>query len=648
MTQEQVFGGRYRVIEVLGHGGMARVVKARDERLGRLVAVKTLHTDFDHHPERMARFEKEARFAASLSHPNIIGVYDIDHDQTGAQFIVMEYIEGENLKSLIRREGPLVPAVVVAIIRELCLALDYAHHQGVIHRDIKPENIFLTSSRQVKVGDFGIARALDATGVTTTGQVLGSVWYFSPEQAQSLPVTARSDLYSLGIVLYEMLTRQVPFTADNAVAVAMKHVTEAAAPPSSLNPDLSPGVDAVVLKAIAKQPAQRYSSGAELAGALARAFGGVAAASVTAPAPGVEPSAARVDQSLTLTVTAMPVAATSAHRTVAADQGAAPPRPLVGARGPTPRGAAPLTRWPGRRFAPMLVGILLLAMLTGGLYLGRGILRSLGGAPPAPATAGSGGVAGGAAVTPIDSTTSGGAVAAVTTTSTPPAVTATRPSQQPGVTRTPSPAAVSPPPSMIPPTGRPTALPARAATRTPRPPTATSPPPATATRPPSPTLAPPTASPTSVPSTATPRDVPPTAVPAPISPTAGAGDDVQTQQVRTVVRQANDVYRYTMSSLDTSRLSSTFGPYQTATYENVVADYVAKAQHLEITALAPLVVRQVKFSPPTVAVVTGYTSEKEVLVSPSGQHTIAQGRIYFTDTLWRVDGRWLVESVKTR
>ncbi len=115
-----------------------------------------------------------------------------------------------------------------------------------------------------------------------------------------------------------------------------------------------------------------------------------------------------------------------------------------------------------------------------------------------------------------------------------------------------------------------------------------------------------------------------------------------------MVRQANDVYRYTMSSLDTSRLSSTFGPYQTATYENVVADYVAKAQHLEITALAPLVVRQVKFSPPTVAVVTGYTSEKEVLVSPSGQHTIAQGRIYFTDTLWRVDGRWLVESVKTR
>ncbi len=224
MAQEQVFGGRYRVIEVLGHGGMSRVVKARDERLGRLVAVKTLHTDFSHHPERVARFEKEARFAASLSHPNIIGVYDIDHDQTGAQFIVMEYIEGENLKSLIRREGPLVPAVIVAIIRELCLALDYAHYQGVIHRDIKPENIFLTSSRQVKVGDFGIARALDATGVTTTGQVLGSVWYFSPEQAQSLGVTAQSDLYSLGIVLYEMLTRQVPFTADNAVAVAMKHV----------------------------------------------------------------------------------------------------------------------------------------------------------------------------------------------------------------------------------------------------------------------------------------------------------------------------------------------------------------------------------------------------------------------------------------
>jgi len=646
VAQEQVFGGRYRVIEVLGNGGMARVVKARDERLGRLVAVKTLHTDLNHHPERVARFEKEARFAASLSHPNIIGVYDIDHDQTGAQFIVMEYIEGENLKSLIRREAPLVPAVVVAIIRELCLALDYAHHRGVIHRDIKPENVFLTSSRQVKVGDFGIARALDAMGVTTTGQVLGSVWYFSPEQAQSLVVTAQSDLYSLGIVLYEMLTRQVPFTADNAVAVAMKHVTEAAAPPSSLNPRLSTDVDAVVLKAIAKQPAQRYSSGAELAGALARAFGGVAAASVPAPASGVEPSAARVAQSLTPTVTVVSGAAIIAHHAVAADQGAAPPRSLVGAGGPALRSAAPLTRWPGRRCAPMLVGILLLAMLTGGLYLGRGILRSLGGAPPAPATAGSGGVAGGAAATPMDSTTAGGAVIAVTATPVPPAATATRPARQPGATRTSSPATALPH-STIPPTGRPTALPTWAATQTPRPPMSTLPPPAAATRPPSLTPAPPPASPTGIPSTATPRDIPPTAVPAPISPTTAAGDDVQTQ-VRTAVRQADDVYRYTMSSLDTSRLSSAFGPYLTATNENVVADYVAKAQHLEITSLAPLVVRQVTFASPTVAVVTGYTSEKEVLVSPSGQQTIAQGRIHFTDTLWRVDGRWLVESVRTR
>ncbi len=266
----RVFSGRYRVVGILGDGGMARVYKAVDERLGRAVAVKALHDYYNSQSAFVARFEQEARLAAGLNHPNIVGVYDIERDDDG-HYIVMEYVEGETLKRLVEREAPLALPAATAILRQICLALDYAHARGVVHRDVKPENIFLTPERVVKVGDFGIARALDASTLTPAGMVLGSVSYLAPEQALGQKTTAQSDLYATGVVLYELLTGRLPFVAENALGVAMMHLNEDPAPPSRHNPALPPAVDTVVLTALAKDPARRYRTGADLVDALARA-----------------------------------------------------------------------------------------------------------------------------------------------------------------------------------------------------------------------------------------------------------------------------------------------------------------------------------------------------------------------------------------
>jgi serine/threonine protein kinase len=263
----QVLGGRYRLLDVLGDGGMARVFRAEDARLGRVVAVKILHQHYLSQPEFVRRFEQEARLAARLSHPNIVAIYDVDR-QDGAYYIVMEYVEGGSLKGLITRDAPLSPSLVTAVARQLGQALDAAHAHGVIHRDIKPENILLTPSYDVKVGDFGIARALTSAGQTATGMVMGSVSYFSPEQAQGKPATAESDLYSAGVVLYEMLTGRLPFAAGNPLATAMQHITQEPAPPRAIVPALPSAVDRVILRALSKDPAQRYHSGALLADAL--------------------------------------------------------------------------------------------------------------------------------------------------------------------------------------------------------------------------------------------------------------------------------------------------------------------------------------------------------------------------------------------
>lgn len=262
-----VLSGRYRLLDVLGDGGMARVFRAQDQRLGRVVAVKILHQHYVSQVEFVRRFEQEAQLAAGLSHPNIVAIYDVGRDGD-TYFIVMEYVEGSALKELIVRQAPLPLDRVIPIMRQIGLALDFAHEHGVIHRDIKPENILLTPSDQVKVGDFGIARALTSAGQTATGMVLGSVSYFSPEQAQGKPATAAADLYSSGIVLYEMLTGHLPFSADHPLATAMQHITQQPPPPRASVPSLPPAVDDVVLKALSKNPAGRFRSGAVLADAL--------------------------------------------------------------------------------------------------------------------------------------------------------------------------------------------------------------------------------------------------------------------------------------------------------------------------------------------------------------------------------------------
>jgi tRNA A-37 threonylcarbamoyl transferase component Bud32 len=267
VTNQRIFGGRYRVEAQIADGGMARVYRATDTRLDRLVAIKVLREQFTSQEEFVIRFRQEARMAAGLAHPNIVGVYDVG-EEDGLHYMVMEFVEGETLKDVIAREAPMAIDAVIPLMRQLGAALDYAHDHGVIHRDIKPENILLTARREVKVSDFGIARALAGAGMTATGTILGSVSYFSPEQASGQPAIAESDLYAAGMVLYEMLTRHLPFAGPNPVAVAMAQVNDEPLSPRGFRPDLSPAVAAVVLKAIAKNPTDRYHSGYELVTAL--------------------------------------------------------------------------------------------------------------------------------------------------------------------------------------------------------------------------------------------------------------------------------------------------------------------------------------------------------------------------------------------
>ena len=262
---------------------MARVYRATDTRLDRLVAIKVLREQFTSQEEFVSRFRQEARMAAGLAHPNIVGVYDVG-EEDGLHYMVMEFVEGETLKDVIAREAPMAIDAVIPVMRQLGAALDYAHDHGVIHRDIKPENILLTTRREVKVSDFGIARALAGAGMTATGTILGSVSYFSPEQASGQPAIAESDLYAAGMVLYEMLTRHLPFAGPNPVAVAMAQVNDEPLSPRGFRPDLSPAVAAVVLKAIAKNPTDRYHSGYELVTALVAPTAQRAAARA-APAP---------------------------------------------------------------------------------------------------------------------------------------------------------------------------------------------------------------------------------------------------------------------------------------------------------------------------------------------------------------------------
>src|SRR5262245_30431431 len=280
MTQARLLGGRYQVGELLGYGGMAEVHKGRDLRLGRDVAIKMLRTDLARDDTFQLRFRREAQNAASLNHPRIVAVYDTGEERgpTGETlpYIVMEFVNGRTLKEVLAAEGRLQARRALDLTAEICAALEFSHRHGIIHRDIKPGNVMLTQAGQVKVMDFGIARALasGATTMTQTSAVIGTAQYLSPEQARGESVDARSDVYATGCVLYELLVGQPPFVGDSPVSVAYQHVREDAKPPSQSNRDVPPPVDAVVLKALAKNPLNRYQSAGEMRADLLRAAAG--------------------------------------------------------------------------------------------------------------------------------------------------------------------------------------------------------------------------------------------------------------------------------------------------------------------------------------------------------------------------------------
>src|SRR5919197_1698044 len=269
----QVLAGRYELGPLLGVGGMASVYQATDRLLDRTVAVKVLGPPYDQDPALVERFRDEARVAAGLSHPNIVAVFD-SGSEAGVQYLVMEYVQGETLADTLRRQGVLAPRRAAEVGRRVCEALEAAHARGLVHRDVKPANVLVSRAGQVKVADFGIASAAATPTLTDGGIVLGTAAYLSPEQAQGGPVDARSDVYALGCVLYELLTGTPPFMPDSPAGVAARQAAQAPAPPSRRNPQVGPELDAVVMTALAKQPPRRYQTAWAMGQDLERIVGG--------------------------------------------------------------------------------------------------------------------------------------------------------------------------------------------------------------------------------------------------------------------------------------------------------------------------------------------------------------------------------------
>jgi serine/threonine-protein kinase len=289
----ELIAGRYELEELVGTGGMSSVYRAHDRLLERDVALKVLHEQFTADDDYVERFRREARSVAQLSHPNIVTVIDRG-EQDGRQFIVFEYVDGENLKSLVEREGPLPEREAVSLTLQVARALGFAHEHGLVHRDVKPQNVLLNGDGGAKVTDFGIARSLDVHGgLTQTGTVLGTSDYIAPEQARGSRVDAQSDIYSLGAVLYELLTGEVPFPGDNFVAVAMRHINEPVPSVRERRPDVSPRLDAVIRRAMAKDPRDRFGSMDELCSVLSACLedeAGMSGAETVVVAPPRRPS----------------------------------------------------------------------------------------------------------------------------------------------------------------------------------------------------------------------------------------------------------------------------------------------------------------------------------------------------------------------
>ncbi len=262
-----VLGGRYELVELIGEGGMAMVYKARCRMLDRIVAVKVLKDEYSSDLNFVQKFKTEGLAAAQLSHPNIVNIFDVGQ-QEDVYYIVMECIEGQTLKEVIQRDAPLSVEQASTIAAMICDGLHHAHERGIIHRDIKPHNIIITDDGMVKVADFGIAKAISKKTITYGGNIIGSVHYISPEQARGEPVNRTTDIYSVGCVLYEMLTGKMPFDAESPITVALKHIHDDPTPPRVLNTEISKALEGIILKAMAKLPAQRFASAQDMKSAL--------------------------------------------------------------------------------------------------------------------------------------------------------------------------------------------------------------------------------------------------------------------------------------------------------------------------------------------------------------------------------------------
>ena len=387
-----VLGGRYRLLELLGQGGMATIYRARDAQLDRDVAVKLLRPEFGQDPDFLARFRDEARAAASLSHPNVVGVFDFGEDASGP-YIVMELVDGQDLASILRENGPLPPRQAARVTAEVAKALHAAHVRGLIHRDVKPSNILVGRDGRIRVADFGIARAVSEAQVTLPGTTMGSVHYFSPEQARGETATAPSDIYALGIVLFEALTGARPFSGDGASAIALARLTAPAPKPSSLRAGVPTALDAIVARAMALDPSARYATAAAMAAALegwlsdtaAAAAAGAAAAGAAGAAGSGDTSGAAGAAAAGAAAGATVAAATAKPNPVpyppeayalsvptpppvVSTRGAPPPPPVAEDEPPEDEGSGPWAWVAGILGLLILaiVGFLVFQMLTGG------------------------------------------------------------------------------------------------------------------------------------------------------------------------------------------------------------------------------------------------------------------------------------------